>query len=73
MDELTLLTHNNCLHQISTSDVILTVLRRLSRVSIPVWLIILSDKLLIIILILTRYSPIRHWKHQFPSNLHIYS
>ncbi|KAL1317744.1 hypothetical protein AAHE18_15G155300 [Arachis hypogaea] len=43
----------------------------LGRVSVPVWLIILSDQLLIIALVLTRYSPVRHWKHHFPSDLHI--
>ncbi|KAF8091077.1 hypothetical protein N665_0454s0018, partial [Sinapis alba] len=44
--------------------------RSLGRVSVPVWLIILSDQLLIIALVLTRYSPVRHWKHHFPSDLH---
>ncbi|THU43654.1 hypothetical protein C4D60_Mb00t11000 [Musa balbisiana] len=62
------------------------------------WLIILSDQLLIIALtqappradssfcssaygllfpsqgqVLTRYSPVRHWKHHFPSDLHVLS
>ncbi|GAV74922.1 hypothetical protein CFOL_v3_18402, partial [Cephalotus follicularis] len=45
--------------------------RSLGRVSVPVWLIILSDQLLIIALVLTRYSPVRHWKHHFPSDLHV--
>ncbi|KAK9660071.1 hypothetical protein RND81_O198400 [Saponaria officinalis] len=45
----------------------------LGRVSVPVWLIILSDQLLIIALVLTRYSPVRHWKHHFPSDLHVLS
>ncbi|KAJ1684657.1 hypothetical protein LUZ63_020121 [Rhynchospora breviuscula] len=40
---------------------------------IPVWLIILSDQLLIIALVLARYSPVRHWKHHFPSDLHVLS
>ncbi|PWA71801.1 hypothetical protein CTI12_AA261530 (chloroplast) [Artemisia annua] len=55
--------------------------RSLGRVSVPVWLIILSDQLLIIALllfpsqgqVLTRYSPVRHWKHHFPSDLHVLS
>ncbi|GFQ00420.1 hypothetical protein PHJA_002186000, partial [Phtheirospermum japonicum] len=47
--------------------------RSLGRVSVPVWLIILSDQLLIIALVLTRYSPVRHWKHPFLSNLHVLS
>ncbi|KAJ9535423.1 LOW QUALITY PROTEIN: hypothetical protein OSB04_un001449 [Centaurea solstitialis] len=86
----------------------------LGRVSVPVWLIILSDQLLdhrlgkllphqllirrepllgrILLLlltygvlapfpavvplprqVLTRYSPVRHWKHHFPSDLHVLS
>ncbi|KAG4165611.1 hypothetical protein ERO13_A13G086560v2, partial [Gossypium hirsutum] len=47
--------------------------RSLSRVSVPVWLIILSDQLLIIALVLTRYSPVRRWKQHFPSDLHVLS
>ncbi|KAJ1683184.1 hypothetical protein LUZ63_021594 [Rhynchospora breviuscula] len=47
--------------------------RSLGRVSVPVWLIILSDQLLIIALVLARYSPVRHWKHHFPSDLHVLS
>ncbi|KAJ3668840.1 hypothetical protein LUZ61_022760, partial [Rhynchospora tenuis] len=55
--------------------------RSLGRVSVPVWLIILSDQLLIIALLLSPsqgqvlacYSPVRHWKHHFPSDLHVLS
>ncbi|KAD3640478.1 hypothetical protein E3N88_29701 [Mikania micrantha] len=39
--------------------------RSLGRVSVPVWLIIT--------LVLTRYSPVRHWKHHFLSDLHVLS
>ncbi|MBA0858001.1 hypothetical protein Goshw_019989, partial [Gossypium schwendimanii] len=44
-----------------------------SYVSVPVWLIILSDQLLIITLVLMHYSPVYHWKHLFLSNLHVLS
>ncbi|KAG4168899.1 hypothetical protein ERO13_A12G053150v2, partial [Gossypium hirsutum] len=47
--------------------------KSLGLVSVPVWLIILSDQLLIIALVLMRYSPVRHWKHHFPSDLHVLS
>eukprot|EP01018_Ginkgo_biloba_P001280 Gb_23097 [translate_table: standard] len=55
--------------------------RSLGHVSVPVWLIILSDQLLIVALllfpsqgqVLTRYSPVRHWKHHFSSDLHVLS
>ncbi|KAK5825826.1 hypothetical protein PVK06_020694 [Gossypium arboreum] len=47
--------------------------RSLGYVSVPVWLIILLDQLLIITLVLTRYSLVRYWKHHFPSDLHVLS
>ncbi|MBA0739511.1 hypothetical protein Gogos_012774 [Gossypium gossypioides] len=47
--------------------------RSLSYVLVPMWLIILSDQLLIIALVLMRYSPVRHWKHHFLSDLHVLS
>ncbi|KAL8265907.1 hypothetical protein R6Q59_003251 [Mikania micrantha] len=54
--------------------------RSLGRVSVPVWLIItlgISSHFQLLfpsqVQVLTRYSPVRHWKHHFLSDLHVLS